>query len=1295
VTPRAASTELEPKAGTPDPAATPRTPLSAIKWLRTTVMVTLAVGTLAAIGVLAYELALARVPQHRAALERLVRAQTGLDVRFNELGVRLGWYGPEAVFRRVELGEPGRSNVLLRAPQLIVGFDAWRTLQTGKLEAGRITLVAPDIDLERLTSSRAATGAPQHQAPVEPRKAKILQRWRGGRIELQGGTVRLPDPGGSANPLSVQIRRATIRRSEDRWNAFGLVFLPERLGGTARITVQLEGDLEAPSTWNGAVRFDGTRLLFRGWHDVLAYSPALSRALPVSGGGDVMLRARFEKGRVERADGEIRADDVSLDAPPWLADDPVARAPGRGLRLAYVSGNWRAARRDTGWQVQIDKLALDRPEKETTLPTLWFEVTKRGANGRLAQAPLDSLAQIARWLNPNLDAAQVTLDGTARNIEFEWNASQPPGYKLRASASVQRASLAARSESFAVHGLNARITGTERVVDFDVTSKDARLELRGALDEPLESLKLASRLRLQTTADGWKLSTSQFTLDSDAAHLQLSGSVTTDARHVAPTIAVRGTVPEADVERLQKTFGSSLVRAFGANAARVASGRIENAKFELTSMLDPVASEKTAPAFRGTLALRDAKLAGDELWPDAEGVNARVTWNGPRMRINVDSGRAGAFQLSEGLAQWSTDDRRPTRISGHAKGRLEQVLPWLGTHPHLHEFVPNVHEVLARGDASFDFEVSVPAAAGAKTPPRPSVRVVTSFESASLKVVRDLPSIDSVRGTLAFEAGKLQRSTLAAKWLGGPLTLRVSERRERQNTTIAVQAQGLVNAGQLAALSTIGSARAVSGEAPWSGEFSYVPAHGDKLAQWKGKADANLTSVVSTLPNPLQKAVGTAMPLHLEASGSGDAAVLRVSASDRVRTIFALQRVSGADWRVERGEVHLGPGAADLPDESVVRVEGKVSRVDLPAYVSTWQRVRREATAPPVTLAIEAEELEVAGRSYSDVKLHAFTNDGSPELQVESEALDGVVRWPGRNDRNAPIDVRFTRLSVPERTESGTVTDALNVLGATATVFADRFSWHGRALGRFSARIDTRDDQIKLEDLRVAGGDHNGRGSVECGSKMDACRARFELETDDAAATLVAFGFRPDVRATQASVSGDFEWQPDSTKSLLETAVGRVSLRLNDGATRIADASSVRPFALFTVPALLHGIARPPGSDGTTQPNAPQELAFRRLEADFDLKDGQARTSDLHFDGDAEILVHGRTGLLARDYDHTAWILRGEERIPAAVRRLGAAPRVAAAWMTLRDLLRGESSDRARIELHLRGSWSDPIVTLE
>src|SRR6185312_3798731 len=97
--------------------------------------------------------------------------------------------------RSVELGEPGRSNVLLRAPELTVGFDAWRSMRSGQLEAGRITLIAPDIDLERVRrAGGASTGA-------EAGKAGLLQRWRDGRIDVEGGTLRLPDPTGAATPF--------------------------------------------------------------------------------------------------------------------------------------------------------------------------------------------------------------------------------------------------------------------------------------------------------------------------------------------------------------------------------------------------------------------------------------------------------------------------------------------------------------------------------------------------------------------------------------------------------------------------------------------------------------------------------------------------------------------------------------------------------------------------------------------------------------------------------------------------------------------------------------------------------------------------------------------------------------------------------------------------------------------------------------------------------------------------------------------------------------------------------------
>jgi hypothetical protein len=33
--------------------------------------------------------------------------------------------------------------------------------------------------------------------------------------------------------------------------------------------------------------------------------------------------------------------------------------------------------------------------------------------------------------------------------------------------------------------------------------------------------------------------------------------------------------------------------------------------------------------------------------------------------------------------------------------------------------------------------------------------------------------------------------------------------------------------------------------------------------------------------------------------------------------------------------------------------------------------------------------------------------------------------------------------------------------------------------------------------------------------------------------------------------------------------------------------------------------------------------------------------------------------------------------------------------MSLRELVRGESEDRSRVVLHLRGSWNEPVVTVD
>ncbi|MEP7243623.1 MAG: DUF3971 domain-containing protein, partial [Gammaproteobacteria bacterium] len=901
----------------------PRTPFTRRPWLRSAILAGLALASFASIFLIAYELARARVPEHRAALERLVRAHTGLDVRFNELGFRWGWYGPEAVFRRVELGEPGRSNVLLRAPELIVGFDAWRTMQTGQLAAGRITLVAPDIDLERFARSRSAPAGEgtiplQSAADATSSRARLLRRWRGGRIDLQGGTLRLPGLAGAPGPITLQIRRASLRHSDDEWNGFGLVFLPERLGRTARVIVQLQGNLNQPETLNGALRFDGTRVAFGGWRDVLSAAPTLARSLPTTGGGDVSLHFTLKNGRVDKADGQVKANDVSFDTPPWLDPAPHALASRSRLRLEYVSADWRFIRRGDGGQLQVEQLVLSREEKSSPLPRLSMEFSPGRLHGVLARAPLRSVGSLARWLAPQLVPEGIVLTGSAEDVDFDWNTARPLGERLAASARVSDASVAADSGRFQVSGLHSQLLASENRVVVELNSPHAALEWQGTSAQSLEAVKLASVLQINRSASGWTLETSRLSIDHDIGELVLRGSLTSDSSSAVPVLLASGSLAHANVLKLQTLFAGDLPRAFGDAAARLSGGEIEDARFELAGPLDAASAQAGIPVadsnylFKGSLNLRDAQLAAEGPWPEVQALDAKVDWAGPRIHAVVDESQAGAFQFDTVDAQWDASGRSASRIAGHARARLEEALAWLRAHPELQEHAPHVQDLVARGDALFDFDVVVPAyiaLAPRATPPQTRTRIAVVLEGVQFKLAPELPPVESLRGSLAFDSGRLQRSTLSAVWLGGPLTLKLSERRPspvagiQGGATMAVQVQGFIDAGKLVALSQVKELPQLSGQTPWTGEFLYTPPNESQPARWQGRADSSLIGIASDLPAPLAKLAQANVPLHVEISGSGDKSDIRANLADRVRTGFALKLRDGDEWRIERGSV--------------------------------------------------------------------------------------------------------------------------------------------------------------------------------------------------------------------------------------------------------------------------------------------------------------------------------------------------------------------------------------------------------
>jgi uncharacterized protein YhdP len=434
-----------------------------------------------------------------------------------------------------------------------------------------------------------------------------------------------------------------------------------------------------------------------------------------------------------------------------------------------------------------------------------------------------------------------------------------------------------------------------------------------------------------------------------------------------------------------------------------------------------------------------------------------------------------------------------------------------------------------------------------------------------------------------------------------------------------------------------------------------------------------------------------------------------------MRSLLSLKRKPSVGWAVDKGSVRFDTAVPVLPAERIVMVRGRVNQLDLPAYAVAWQRLRQDSL-PTIRAQVRAEHMLVGDRRYDEVSLQAERTNAGTNLLLDSAAVAGIVRWPTPAQ---PAELHFTRLDLPDGSLPGDDVGLLGALAPSAALAVDELNWRGHSLGRLTASMSSSDKVVSIEDARLVSGTHDAHGALHCQTAMPTCRLTFTVESTDAAATLEDFGFNPDLTAGTASLSGELQWHPAPGQPWLAGVQGNLSMRLADGSLRPAashsadasesaanvqtrepsadaavDAADARhqPFALLAVPALVNALDAP-GAAGASLTKERPALHFDRLEADFDVTGGQATTSNLHFDGDAEILMRGRIGMVSRDYDQQVWLLRGEERLPAAVRRFGATPRVAAAWLSLRDLLSGgDSQDRSRAVLRLQGTWDDPMV---
>src|SRR5262249_11947611 len=151
--------------------------------------------------------------------------------------------------------------------------------------------------------------------------------------------------------------------------------------------------------------------------------------------------------------------------------------------------------------------------------------------------------------------------------------------------------------------------------------------------------------------------------------------------------------------------------------------------------------------FMGSLALRDANLRASDTWPDSSGIAAVVEWHGTRFHAAIKRARAGAFVLTDAVADWDARAGHAAHFAGRLAGDAQGVRAWLRSHPQVAAAAPGLDSIDVRGATLIDLEVEQPPEPAA--PPdlrQPRVRVAALLDGAELRPVAGLPPLGGLRG---------------------------------------------------------------------------------------------------------------------------------------------------------------------------------------------------------------------------------------------------------------------------------------------------------------------------------------------------------------------------------------------------------------------------------------------------------------------------------------------------------------------------------------------------------------------
>jgi uncharacterized protein (TIGR02099 family) len=1073
------------------------------------------------------------IERYREDVAAAVSRSVGQTVRIGR--IEAGWLGLHPLINLSDVrihDRAGREALVLPAVENVV---SWSSLAHGEL---RVKSLA--IDKPRLAVRRDASGT-FHVAgiPLAPGAGGGFADWLLSQDEIvvRNAEIEWIDQKRGAPPLALSELNLTLRNSGDEHSAGLAARTAPELGSKLELRAEFAGRAADPAAWSGRL------YAALGYTDLAAWRAWIDYPWEVSQGqGAMRLWLTLRDGKLREATADVALTQVVARLGAELAP----------LELDSLQGRLQGRRLDGGYEFGGRGVAAAVAHGPSLAPTDFQLGWKPPAGGREEQGTarasaidIEPLAQLSAALPVPAELrkhlAELAPRGRLTEASMEWSGALAAPQRFSVRARFSDLAIRAREKVPGFAGLDGAVEATEAKGRLVLASKNAELDLPRVFPEPplaLESLDgqvdwerqgeraLSLRLSSVSFANEHLAGTAQGVYSysgSGPGIIDLTASLSrADVSHIARYL------PHASI--IGKTTREWLVSG-------IIAGQAGDARLRLTGDLrdfpfvDPLRGQ-----FLVTARIEKGVLNFSPGWPRIHDIDAELSFERDNMEI---VGRLGTI-LGARLADVRVALPRLGKpmpqlaVSGQAEGETSGFLRFIQESPVRRMIKGFTDSMGAQGKGRLRLRLDLALGELAKS----KVAGGYEFSANTVTLYPQLPPIERAGGSVSFTGSGFRLHDVNGRAFGGSVAFTGGTRPEGG---VEVLAKGDA---------TVGGAQTLF-DHPWwrtlTGGSSYVATLGIDDDRVRIRFESSLRGVASSLPPPLGKASGEALPLRV------DIIPLEGGARDRISVLLGRlaaaqieRRRDGETMAVQRTSIWLTPGKAPprLPERPGTLIYGSLPAFDL----DRWLPLASGGDAEPLAAAFDLKlgALDVSGKRINAVSLRATVEPGGWSATVSAAELAGDLAY--RSEGGGKLTARLAHWRTPDDYPEATKA-AIQPKDLPSLDFAaESFTWREKQVGRVELAAQRAGDEWRVERLTMTNADATlSAKGVWRGGAPSRTEVAFDLQAADAGQFLGRIGYANLVKGGKAQLRGSLAWDAEPAAIDYPSLSGEVRLQADDG----------------------------------------------------------------------------------------------------------------------------------------------------